>query len=121
METHEISRRLLGHNLPGRFPNISESGCWAILHHHTSNPDGFTVSGLGHVRVVDHSATSDKDASPGMHLVVHIEFDDGATGYYRINGYWDSWDAVWDGVLFPVMPKTETITRYQPVQRLDQQ
>lgn len=117
MDTLEISRRLLGHELPGRFPDSTESGCWAILHHHENHPGGFTVPGLGHVTVVDHANTTDQSTNPGMYLVVYIEFADGqSASFYRINGYWDSWDCVWDGVLFPVSRRIETVTSYQPIE-----
>jgi hypothetical protein len=117
METSEVSRRLLGHKFPGRFPDIPESGPWAIVRHHETRADGFDVPGLGRVRVVEHShnQTYDPDVQPGMHLVVLIVFADHRVGYYRINGYWDSWDCRWDGKLYPVTKRLETVTIYEPV------
>lgn len=70
------------------------------------------VPGLGVVTVVENVGGEDQGSH--AHLVFRVLPEDGPVRYFRVNGYYSSYDGTeWDGDLYEVFPRIKSITVYE--------
>lgn len=84
---------------------------WSDFHHEEVTE--LDVEGFGHLQVID--TTGGEGQGDHAHIVFKLTEDDFTVRYYKVDGYYSSYDGVdWDGSdLYEVTPRERTITVYE--------
>jgi hypothetical protein len=88
---------------------------WIWHEYHWGHSDEFVVPGIDGTVAVVESEGGGEGSGEHMHIVFRVSTTDGEEFYFKIDGYYASFDgASWDGSeLYEVTPRQKTITVYE--------
>ncbi|WP_190822010.1 hypothetical protein [Saccharopolyspora pogona] len=93
-----------------------EEGGWHYWFYEMSYSDlSEVIEGLGVVSVIETEGGGEGEGDH-VHMVFRVVFDDGSVRFFRIDGYYQSYDGTEiDGDLFEVQPVERLVTFYEAI------